>query len=536
MRFNNFVYTESDRLDEKITKKEIDVILKSNDILVGAEFEFISNDLEKYEEDSSGAEQAFRDAFATWEDHVSELDSWRTDINDWEIGLLGRIDQLGSEIDELRDDKYDAETEENYDLVIELEKEIDEREEEEEDLKYQYDNEIDKPEPPDIPDELVEYDRHYAEGYHGYEYNFNPGDELPEPDSPRNLYDLEDLMSWVRAVEDEVVSTLPRFISKDYEVGVYDSVDQYAGSTTWAIEPDSSLGETGIEIKSPPMTIREFVKICPDMFKWISKNGYTTSDCGFHVHMSIKGIPNLNATIDLTKLTFFTDEELIYKNFGRENSTYSQSVKKQILDRGRVGKQDIKDLIKVKRLEAKVQESHHNSINWEGLSDDSQHIEFRYMGGQGYHKKWDKVKPTIARFAYNINLACNPDFKRKEYLQKVVRMVNRMEVVQIKYRFNALEELLKWIKSEDGTHRILGGGKKGLVFYDEKMIKWIEKYRDSVGKEYQKALKNYEGKPSLIRKLKISDTTRTIINIDIGERLSKKFRVPKRLGAYIIGM
>jgi ribonuclease HI len=299
---------------------------------------------------------------------------------------------------------------------------------------------VGRPEPPEVPHELVEYDNEYTDGYSKYD-GIPPGEKIERPQPPFGAYDLSDDSQWVSAVEDYMDFANPPF--SNYKVEEDSSYAEQLGTNRWWVVPDGTIGETGIEVVSPPMPMPDFVKMVPKMFKWIGEEGYTNDKCGFHIHMSLKGVPDLKKEIDLVKLTMFTDEEYIFKSFkSRLNNEFVVSVKKRMISSKSITKAEVKDLIDVKKLEQKVASSHYNAINWEGLSDDHGHIEYRYIGGKGYHKQWDKIKTITGQYAYNLNLACNKEFKKKEYFRKMFRVINKAEMKFLSWQLDTMEYVM----------------------------------------------------------------------------------------------
>jgi hypothetical protein len=57
-------------------------------------------------------------------------------------------------------------------------------------------------------------------------------------------------------------------------------------------------------------------------------------------------------------------------------------------------------------------------INLQHLKGKNKYIEFRYIGGRDYHKKWKEIKYLTAKFILAIRKACdeNTDY---EYILKV---------------------------------------------------------------------------------------------------------------------
>jgi hypothetical protein len=355
-----YKYLSDNLLLEKVNKKEITQILNSTDVLIGAEFEFIIDELD------GGYKKALED-YNNFMKEFGDLETWKNEIMNFEDYIY---DNSGNDSD--------------YKKLSNMKK------------KYEKMKRSIKPGKHYLKYEMLE-----PKPQHKY-WNYEISKPYPLDDEEENTM-VELLMQ--QALDD----IKPPF--KNYDIGKYDNIKQSVGSKIWAVENDVSLGHSGIEVKSPPLTIKEFIKICPKVFDWVDKIGYTNPKCGFHVHISLKNIPNLKQKLDLIKLILFTDEQYIYKYFKeREGNKYAISMKKN------------KDWFELLTNDLEKKSQHYNAINWEGLSYDHGHIEFRYMGSTNYHKKWNKIQVIIAQYAYNLSLACNPNFKRKEYKLKLDRL------------------------------------------------------------------------------------------------------------------
>jgi hypothetical protein len=378
----------------------------------------------------------------------------------------------------------------------EVERKLESLQDELEQLESDQDNGVGRPEPPEVPYELVEYDNEFTDGYSNYD-SISPGGEIEHPQAPFGAYDLDDTDQWVNAVDDYMHNTNPPF--SNYKVD-YDSSDSNElGSKTWYIVPDGTLGYTGMEVISPPLPMPEFVKMVPKMFKWIGTEGYTNDKCGFHIHMSLKNVPDLQKEIDLVKITMFTDEEYIFKSFkSRLNNEYVVSVKKKMVSSKSITRAEVKDLIDVKKLEQKVASTHFNAINWEGLSDDHGHIEFRYIGGKGYDKQWDKIKTITGQYAYNLNLACNKEFKKKEYFRKMFRVINKAEMKFLLWQLDAIE----FVKRMSDKYE------KG----NKPLRNFVLKQHKRLNTQY-KGLEKLYGKPLDMGQLSVSDRTTFLYNL-----------------------
>jgi len=52
-------------------------------------------------------------------------------------------------------------------------------------------------------------------------------------------------------------------------------------------------------------------------------------------------------------------------------------------------------------------------------------IEFRYLGGSKYHKKYDKIQTQIGKYSAYLKIALDPNERNREYLMKLERLFNK---------------------------------------------------------------------------------------------------------------
>jgi len=213
----------------------------------------------------------------------------------------------------------------------------------------------------------------------------------------------------------------------------------------WKLEIDISLPEkTGAELISPPLPLQEFLKICPEVFKAIEMVGKTTDKCGFHVGISTKNI----SKIDPLKLALFMDEDLVWKAFRKEaRSKYGSSIKDLINDL--IGDKDIVDIYR-KQIEKALKDTVTTSlrgftkaygINAGKLQNG--YVEFRYMGGKDYHKKWKEIRNIIGMYIFTLKIAIDQNYKKEEYKEKLVELFKDEVEKQKKLK----KDTRKWIPS-----------------------------------------------------------------------------------------
>jgi len=438
---------------EKINKKEITSMLNSNDVLIGAEFEFIVDDAGISDELQRMYDNAVND-LENYNDNVENYREEYEEINDKRDKLEDDVTKLEDEIDRLSTLDYD----EDEELLDNLETE---KEEKETELK-ETETELEELYPPSIGSDYEDY-MHQI----GWDSYVDPGQEVDEPPHPEDANDTSEMEP--EQIEQWIDNVNPRPPFTDWEVGEYGYSSPRPGDTTWGVEPDSSLNTGGIEIKSPPLPLKEFKNICKQMFDWIKVVGTTDSSCGFHIHMSLKNVKDLKSELDLMKLVLFTDEQYIFQHFKeRKNNTYTQSMKEKIKG-GTLELSDWSAFIDTKKLKRIATSDHYSGISLDGLSDNKQHIEYRYLGGTDYHRKWNKVQVIIAQYAYNLNLACNTSFKHKEYILKTQRLFRKVES-------NIMSEIYRVIDNMIILNDKLIEDNKG----SEKAGKWLRKLRKTV--------------------------------------------------------
>lgn len=214
----------------------------------------------------------------------------------------------------------------------------------------------------------------------------------------------------------------------------------------WKLEIDKSLPrDRGAELISPALSLQTFLQICPNIFRAISKVGTTTNQCGFHVSISLKYMFGVNPL----KLALFVDEDLVYSLFNKEaRSKYGGPVKDllaDILKRLSNIPGDITSEVE-KVLEAKLQISlFHFLTKKYGINPgklQKGYIEFRYMGGASYHKKWEAIKNIIGMYIAILKIANDKYYRREEYESKVLELIKD----EIKAEKILIEDTKPWVK------------------------------------------------------------------------------------------
>lgn len=260
----------------------------------------------------------------------------------------------------------------------------------------------------------------------GYEI----GEEVPPVDEifPEVRYDVDKVFR-------QLIKKFINLETLPFKNMIVSSDAKTKSAKKWVIKPDGSLGLSGVEIVTPILPLNEFLQITPKVFEWINNiQGDIDDKCGFHISMSLKNVKNLGQSLDITKLSLFMDEGYIYNFFKmREFNSYARSAHDTI-SRSYINMNAPKltaKLVDEQSLEKEYPSDHYMAINIEHLNSANEYIEFRYLGGANYHRKWDKIKSVIAHYVYDLSLACDPTYKKKEYEHKMVRLLNKIELFSV---------------------------------------------------------------------------------------------------------
>jgi len=465
------------RLIEGISGSQIKAALRDQSVIVGLEFEYFDNNMADgiiQQPDFEGNLDKLASQFDQLKKEVADTKRETTgDFEDemkTEIGYT--VENKQKEITKLKDELQTTpdtfEREEIDDEIKELKTSITalkkiKKEDaiiewaEEQNIDYDF-VERNPYAMPVVPNDLVAW----WEDYHNIDYDsisqsiysailYDEEDDFYNLPNPRDKAIEEGFEDWEeRAQACLAQQDLP---FSNYSLG---DTQKGGGGDIWSIVSDSTLHpDGGVEIISPQMSIVEAATMVPKVFAFIKKHGDTPSaDYGLHVHMSYAGA-NMKKKLDVLKMMLFMDEGWIAKNFDdRVDSEYAQSML-SLLDKSfaqdwweedfdveltmaankpvypRHKKPDpIKILTTYKPRKYWKQfkagkyipsSSHYNSVNWESLEEG--HMEVRWLGGKGYHNKWNEVKEAMGRFANAMLLGLDPEYMKKEYIKKLYRLI-----------------------------------------------------------------------------------------------------------------
>lgn len=244
----------------------------------------------------------------------------------------------------------------------------------------------------------------------------------------------------------------------------------------WHFVHDGSLSLIGSELVTPKLTSSEFFKYVPQIFKLINKVGGTDARCGLHVSLSYVGQA---APIDQVKLLLFFEEEKVYKHWEERRTeilardvghVYSKSIE-PILQKIRQDNTITKEMLR-KFKELTPQDfgfstgyvvdyfDRYYGINFEHMKGNNKYIEFRYIGGANYYKKWNDFLATVMLYAAILRIAYDPTYKDKEYAKKIFRISKYgEEVKKEKLKTSGVADKIEQYKKLKGKVKSINGSR-----------------------------------------------------------------------------
>lgn len=274
----------------------------------------------------------------------------------------------------------------------------------------------------------------------GAEYEFYIDEDIIEKlivDDQGEGVDLDDLDDFVDIDDDYKLDLAYAFLKerlKTLGMKSFKKLEDYDSSTNWTFQTDNSLSSNrglGVEITSPPVPINQFLDEMKKMFNFISSIGFTDGEAGLHIGVSFKD-RYMWDDIDPLKLAVFMDEGYIWKYFPeRVDNEYAEKVIGAIEDKLHNVNIDLLKTISPGKHKNQINDddalkfSKYYGINFSKIIEGDNYIEFRYLGGTNYEKKYKRIQDTLVMYVHALKLAFDPEYKKKEYIKKLLRAINR---------------------------------------------------------------------------------------------------------------
>tara|TARA_R110002096_G_scaffold10342_2_gene40076 strand:+ start:2493 stop:3227 length:735 start_codon:yes stop_codon:yes gene_type:complete len=161
------------------------------------------------------------------------------------------------------------------------------------------------------------------------------------------------------------------------------------------------------EISTPVWPLAKGISNLRRIFKWFEKNGIVTDDtCGFHVNLSFRRA-ELNWMLDVDRLVLSFNEEKWLKLCKRSGNSYTSCyIDNLICDAGRKVFKDepTRDAWVADRI-LELGEDRFYSVNIEHLEENRPYVEYRVLGGKGYHLRYGVMIKGVIDMVANMKRA-----------------------------------------------------------------------------------------------------------------------------------
>lgn len=284
---------------------------------------------------------------------------------------------------------------------------------------------------------------------------------------------------------EETAEMLAKYLGKKISVFDESHSDFKVTPDHYKLEKDYSGGKKLIELVTASQPYQEARITLIKVLKWIKENGYTNNRCGIHMNISFNDEKmGSSFLVRLNRLKFILDfnEDKIFKDYpDRKDSVYAKSIKFVVP----VDKLSYDTAKNVNEADFIFPTEKYYGVNF--LKLEKNYLEFRYLGGDGYEKKTEKLLATQDMFIESLyKAAANPAFSidDKKKLKKILeKHQNALEAYRsfekLKENFPNIGLLVNldtddrniksfWSKIRDRVFDILteGGMTDGIINYD----------------------------------------------------------------------
>ena len=213
---------------------------------------------------------------------------------------------------------------------------------------------------------------------------------------------------------DEVKRSLSQTLNKQIRIEEKAHSEFVPTDEIFKLEPDNSGGSGMIELVTGPMPFVESKLIIAKTLKWIRENGSTNDRCSIHINVAFDGkklgTPTNVSSLDIGKFVLNFNEDAVYEAFPkRKDSVYAKSIKFIVPLSGMT--QPIPGKISWKNYMF-VSEKYYG-VNFSKLPKN--YIEFRYLGGKDYEKKYNTIMNMTEHFVLSLyESLVDPSYNEKD--------------------------------------------------------------------------------------------------------------------------
>jgi len=245
---------------------------------------------------------------------------------------------------------------------------------------------------------------------------------------------------------DEVKRSLSNALNKRIQIEEKAHSDFTPSSETFKLEPDNSGGTGMIELVTGPMPFVESKLIIAKTLKWIRENGSTSERCSIHINVAFDGkklgTPTNVSGLDIGKFVLNFDENKIYEAFpNRKNSVYAKSIKFIVPLSGMT--QPSPEKVSWKNYMF-VSEKYYG-VNFSKITKN--YIEFRYLGGKDYEKKYNTIMDLTEHFVISLyETLMYPKYTDKDLKQLDVVLEKHSGIVESYKDYQAFKKKFPKVK------------------------------------------------------------------------------------------
>tara|TARA_B100000902_G_scaffold177429_1_gene170892 strand:- start:1744 stop:3036 length:1293 start_codon:yes stop_codon:yes gene_type:complete len=285
---------------------------------------------------------------------------------------------------------------------------------------------------------------------------------------------------------DEVKRSLSNTLNKQIRIEEKAHSDFVPSDEVYKLEPDNSGGTGMIELVTGPMPFVESKLVIAKTLKWIRENGSTNERCSIHINVAFDGsklgVPANVSNLDIGKFVLNFNEDKIYEAFpNRKDSVYAKSIKFIVPLSGMT--QPSPERISWKNYMF-VSEKYYG-VNFSKLQKN--YIEFRYLGGKDYEKKYNTIMNLTEHFVISLyETLMYPQYTTDDLKKLDVILEQHSGIVESYKDYQAFKKKFPKVKlmvdlktydqivetfypkMREGVFRLLtlAGLKEGLINYD----------------------------------------------------------------------
>ncbi len=232
---------------------------------------------------------------------------------------------------------------------------------------------------------------------------------------------------------DEVKRGLSQTLNKQIRVEEKAHSDFTPSDEVFKLEPDNSGGTGMIEMVTGPLPFVEAKLIIAKTLKWIRENGSTNERCSIHINVAFDGhklgTPTNVSSLDIGKFVLNFDEDKVYEAFpNRKDSVYAKSIKFIVPLSGMT--QPSPEKVSWKNY-LFVSEKYYG-VNFSKIPKN--YIEFRYLGGKDYEKKYNTIMDLTEHFVLSLYETLTDPVYNEEDLKKLDAILENHRSVIESYR------------------------------------------------------------------------------------------------------